>query len=313
MKITPQRAELIMEAVQLRKFGWTQQQIADDLNVPPRTISFWLSGNCRSMSQSFGNDGAIAENLKANPATSITLYPAKYEEVGEKILPESIDLILTDPPYLVSSANISRNNQNDLRRDFGEWDKASQKDYASSVTLWAKLMASQLKPGGSLYVFMAHRLLNLWSTNLEQNGLSDNGLLIWHRNNPAPQIRQTRWCPAFDMILFFSKGSPKTFRWLGQKNMHNVISGGICAGAERGWSHPTQKPRWLLRKLLRVSSRQGDTILDPFAGSGSAAFASLELPSSRHVILIEPEPKYAGLIQSVAKEEFQCPVVLEKI
>ncbi len=312
MKITPQRAELIMEAVQLRKFGWTQQQIADDLNIPQRTISRWLNHNGYATSNNLSQDALVAKHYKTTLATSITLFPYRYEQVTEReIPPESIDLVLTDPPYLVSSADISRNNQNDLQRDFGKWDKTSQEDYANSVALWAKLMASQLKPGGSLYLFMGHRLLNLWLTNLEQCGLSDNGLLIWHRNNPAPQIRQTRWCPAFDMVLFFSKGSPKTFRWLGQNEMHNVISGGICAGIEREWSHPTQKPRWLLRKLLRVSSRQGDTILDPFAGSGSTAFASFELPSSRHVILIEPEPKYAGLIQSIAKEEFQCEVTLK--
>ncbi len=312
MKITPERAELIMEAVELREFGWTQQQIADDLNIPRQTIGRWLSNNEHTMSANAAHNTVVGSNHKARLLTSITLFPCRYEQITEReIPPESIDLVLTDPPYLVSSANISRNNQNDLRRDFGEWDKASQKDYANSVALWAKLMASQLKPGGSLYLFMAYRLLNLWLTNLEQSGLSDNGLLIWRRNNPAPQIRQTRWCPAFDMILFFSKGSPKTFRWLGQNEMHNVISGGICAGTERTWSHPTQKPRWLLRKLLRVSSRPGDTILDPFAGSGSAAFASFELPSSRHVILIEPEPKYAGLIQSIAKEEFQCQVALK--
>jgi len=312
MARTPQRAELIKEAIQLREFGWTQQRIADDLNVPRRTITRWLVNNGHVTPDNLGHNTIVAKKRKASSATSITLFPCRYEQITEKeIPPESIDLILTDPPYLVSSADISRNNQNDLRRDFGEWDKTSQKDYENSVALWAYLMASQLKPGGSLYLFMARRLLNLWLTNLGQCGLSDNGLLIWHRNNPAPQIRQTRWCPAFDMILFFSKGSPKTFRWLGQNEMHNVISGGICAGTERGWSHPTQKPRWLLRKLLRVSSRQSDTILDPFAGSGSAAFASFELPSSRHIILIEPEPKYIGLIQSTAKEEFGCKVTLK--
>ncbi|GAH42382.1 unnamed protein product, partial [marine sediment metagenome] len=123
----------------------------------------------------------------------------------------------------------------------------------------------------------------------------------------------------FDFILFYSKGSPDTFRWIGQNEMHNVIrcgvpeleavwTGAICAGNERQW-HPTQKPRWLLEKILFVSSVPGAQVLDPFAGSGSTAFAAQRLPG-RQVTLIEPEPKYVGLIQSIAKDEFGCKVTL---
>lgn len=301
----------IQEAIQLREFGLTQQKIADVLKVPQQTVSYWLSKVGNGIAGNIGKAPPITNAGTPTLPTSITLFQAKYEDVNNRISPESIDLILTDPPYLVSSANIGRNNQNDLQRDFGSWDKVTQKKYASMVRIWAGLIAKHLKKGGSLYLFMGLRQLHLWQSNLAQQGLTDNGLLIWHRTNPAPQIRKTRWCPSFDMILFYSKGSPKTFWWIGQNEMHNVIEGPICAGNERQW-HPTQKPRWLLLKLLRVSSEYGDTILDPFAGSGSTAFTATRLPS-RQVILVEPDPKYIGLIQSIAKEEFQCQVTLEKI
>jgi len=82
-----------------------------------------------------------------------------------------------------------------------------------------------------------------------------------------------------------------------------------CVGNEREY-HPTQKPRWLLQKLLQVSSKPGDVVLDPFAGSGSTAFAVGHMPR-RKFILVEPEPKYVGLIQSIAKDEFGCKVTLK--
>lgn len=326
MKITPQRAELIMEAVQLREFGWTQQQIADDLKVPRTTIADWLNysgkGESGTVVKSSTNDEVLRytnDGIKPHP---IRLFPCRYEEVTPHIEPGSIDLILTDPPYLVSNTNMSRKNQANLQRDFGDWDNIPQKQYTASVSLWAGLMAEQLKEGGSLYLFIGYRQSFLWGQALEKASLSYNGLLVWHRANPAPQIRKTRWCPAFDFILFYSKGRPHTFRWIGQNEMHNVMrcsvpeveavwAGAICGGNERQW-HPTQKPRWLLEKLLWVSSTPGAQVLDPFAGSGSTAFASHRLPG-RQAILIEPEPKYVGLIQSIAKEEFQCQVVLEKI
>jgi site-specific DNA-methyltransferase (adenine-specific) len=326
MRITPERAELIMEAVQLRGFGWTQQQIADDLKVPKRTVGYWLKniahdmGNNVAQANDRGN-GSIAElgNITPHP---IRLFPCRYEEAAPRIEPGSIDLILTDPPYLVSNTDMSRKNQADLQRDFGNWDNIPQEQYAASVSMWAGLMAQHLRKGGSLYLFIGYRQSFLWGQSLEKAGLSYNGLLVWHRANPAPQIRKTRWCPAFDFILFYSKGSPDKFRWIGQNEMHNVIrcvvpeieavwTGAICAGNERQW-HPTQKPRWLLEKILFISSAPGTQVLDPFAGSGSTAFAAQRL-SGRQVTLIEPEPKYVGLIQSIAKEEFQCNVTLETI
>ena len=333
MQLTPHRAELVLEALQLREFGYTQQQIADTLStpaeeVPQQTISYWLKhfgngtiGDVGKYTRLTNRDEGSSTNIKPLP---ITLFPCKYEELDGQIPSGSIDLILTDPPYLVSSGNMSRSNQADLQRDFGDWDNISQVEYEKSVSIWATLMAKQLKEGGSLYLFIGYRQSFLWSRALEQAGLSYNGILIWHRTNPAPQIRKTRWCPAFDMILFYSKGTPHTFRWVGQNEMHSVIrcgnpeiegvwAGGICAGDEReGHWHPTQKPRWLLTKLIFVGSIGGASILDPFAGSGSTAFASLHLPELRQITLIEPEPQYVGLIQSVAKKEFECQVILKR-
>ena len=249
----------------------------------------------------------IAQN---NPA-AITLFPCKYEEVGDGIASGSVDSILTDPPYLASSNNLSRTFQKtDLRRDYGKWDKIPPRQYARNVGTWAGLMAQHLKKGGGLYCFMDLRRFSLWYDALEKAGLIYQNSIIWHRTNPAPQMRQTKWCHAFDHILYFTKGSPKTFRWLGLNNMHNVIKGPICQGAERT-SHPTQKPRWLLRRLLMVSSRSGDTILDPFAGSGATAFAGHNF-DRRKYILVEPDPQYAGLIRGRAKEEFDWDVVLHE-
>jgi len=169
-------------------------------------------------------------------------------------------------------------------------------------------MAQHLKQGGALYLFIDLRRSHLWYQALEAAGLTFQNFIIWHRTNPAPQLRQTKWCHAFDNILYFTKGSPKTFRWLGLKHMQNVITGPICQGAERTF-HPTQKPRWLLRRLLIVSSRDGDTILDPFAGSGSTAFSGYHL-DHRKYILVESDPQYVGIIRGRAKEEFDWEVIV---
>jgi len=307
--ISPERQELMAEAIRLQQVGWTQQAIADALMVPRRTIRDWFNtAHSEANHNRRKSNHAIATNLvKGGNGSPITLFDCRYEKVGDGITPGGIDLILTDPPYLTSSNNLSRTFQKtDLRRDYGKWDKVPARQYARNVSVWANLMAQHLKKGGGLYCFMDLRRFSLWYAALEKAGLIYQNSIIWHRTNPAPQLRQTRWCHAFDHILYFTKGSPKTFRWLGLNNMHNVIKGPICQGAERT-SHPTQKPRWLLKRLLLISSSSGDTILDPFAGSGATAFAGYNF-DRRKYILIEPDPQYAGLIRGRAKEEFDWDV-----
>lgn len=307
--LTPERQALALEAKNLREFGYTQQEIADALVVPQQTIFRWLAKVGNGVRPKVSNVKQLPTMpLVVLPTLDITLYPCRYEDAGGSIPDGSIDLILTDPPYLVSNNDITRSNQDDLRRDFGEWDKSPEALYQQSVKEWAGFISRHLKVGGSLYLFIGFRQSRVWQDELENNGLQSGGVILWHRINPAPQIRRTRWCPAFDLILYFTKGAPRAFVWLGQNEMHNVITGPICAGNEREY-HPTQKPRWLLQKLLQVSSKPGDKVLDPFAGSGATAFSIGHLPG-RKFILVEPEPKYSGLIQSIAKDEFGCKVTM---
>ena len=310
--ITPERQELRAEAIRLRKVGWSEREISRALAIPRATINLWITSNNEigtSGQQSI--TGQPSGDRIARNSTPITLFPCKYEEAGDGIAPRSVDLILTDPPYLASSNNLSRTLQKtDLRRDYGKWDKIPPRQYTRNVGTWAGLMAQHLKEGGALYCFMDVRQSSLWCDALERAGLTYQNFIIWHRANPAPQMRQTKWCHAFDSILYFTKGSPKTFRWFGLNNMHNVIKGPICQGAERT-AHPTQKPRWLLKRLLMISSRSGDTILDPFAGSGATAFAGHNF-DHRKYILVEPDPQYAGLIRGRAKEEFDWDVTVHE-
>lgn len=310
MRLSPERSELALEAKNLREFGYTQPEIAKALGIPVQTINRWLLQMGKGKANMMGTRRVIPTPSHTGiPTLDITLYPCLYEKTDGAIPGNSVDLVLTDPPYLVSSRDMSRTNQADLQRDFGEWDKVPEVRYRESVSTWASLMARHLKPGGSLYLFIGFDQSRLWHDALCNSGLQFASVVLWHRVNPAPQIRKTRWCPAFDLILYFTKGVANTFVWMGQNEMHNVITGPICAGNEREY-HPTQKPRWLLQKFLQVSSKPGDLILDPFAGTGSTAFANGHLPR-RRFLLVEPEPKYAGLIQSIAKEEFQCQVTIK--
>ena len=78
-----------------------------------------------------------------------------------------------------------------------------------------------------------------------------------------------------------------------KENYTDIWTFNIIGGYEN-LNHPTQKPLSLIRRMIMVSSRKGDTVLDLFAGTGTTSVASKQL--GRNYIAIEREKKYLDII-----------------
>jgi site-specific DNA-methyltransferase (adenine-specific)/modification methylase len=78
---------------------------------------------------------------------------------------------------------------------------------------------------------------------------------------------------SMEMLVHFSKGTPKTWNHKHVNEMHNFIQTPICMGKERT-KHKTQKPLKVCLPFIEISSNEGDLVLDPFIGSGSTAVAA---------------------------------------
>jgi len=78
---------------------------------------------------------------------------------------------------------------------------------------------------------------------------------------------------SMEMLVHFTKGTPKTWNHKSVNEMHNFIQTPICMGKERT-KHKTQKPLKVCLPFIEISSNEGDIVLDPFMVSGSTAVAS---------------------------------------
>ena len=130
-------------------------------------------------------------------------------------------------------------------------------------------------------------------------GFKHHGTIIWHKTNPAPQIRKTGFLSSCEAILWATNGFDNskisyTFNFTKQNEMHNFIETPICMGNERT-AHPTQKPKKVLSHLIKIFTNEQDWILDCFAGSGTTAVAANEL--KRNSINIETDNDYLKLIE----------------
>ena len=195
-----------------------------------------------------------------------------------KTLPDNcVDLVVTDPPYNVSQKKNINCGSINVTKNFGDWD------YGFDPEPVMNELKRVLKPEGQIYIFCSTKQIPQYMSILEA-GWQFRNLLVWYKTNPAPRLSKTNFVFANEYIIY-AINSPEvkpgqiTFNFARQPDMHNTIITSALQGKERlkgenGRAlHPTQKPLSILKKIIAISSKEGDIVLDPFMGVGSTAVA----------------------------------------
>lgn len=212
------------------------------------------------------------------------------------IVDESIHLVVTDPPYNISSDRvIPFMDRVKMTNNFGEWDRLSPDEYMLLIQKSIQEYYRLLLPGGSVYLFCAERSVSDLRLCFIDSGFNFKNLIVWHRTNPKPKPDHTSYIAACDFILFAVKGTGNTFNWETHDKMHSVIKMPIISQYE-SVGHPTQKPVALIERLIKISSNEGDMVLDNFAGSGTTGVACQN--TKRNFCLVEKELEYIQMIQA---------------
>jgi len=204
---------------------------------------------------------------------------------GMKLIPdESIDLLLTDPPYNVSR----KSNFHTMGRkgvDFGEWDKEfNQKE-------WLEVACRKIKKGGSAIIFNDYKNIGAMKGVLENNQMTIKEMLIWRKTNPMPRNRDRLYVTSIEIAIWAVKGKGWTFNRQRDTYENGIFECPIVNHKQR--IHPTQKPLEVIQELIKIHSNEGDVVLDCFMGSGTTAVAC-EL-NNRKWIGFELEREYFEL------------------
>lgn len=225
--------------------------------------------------------------------------------VGMKRIPdESIDLVVTDCPYHIVSGGANVAERSDLtggmlgKRRAGvtvtdEKDKAiktgklfGHNDIEFSD--WLPEVYRVLKKGTHCYIMINSRNIKELQTEAEKAGFVFQNLLVWDKQNSGgtPNKFYMQKC---EFILMLSK---RPARYINDMGTSNLLSCPNIIGKD-GKHHPTEKPSLLMSVFIRNSSRMGEIVLDPFAGSGSTLVAARQL--ERHYIGFEIDKQYYDL------------------
>ena len=233
----------------------------------------------------FDEFDSYTEMLEHESTIAGIFQKGDVRDVLQRYKSGSFDLLLTDPPY----RTISGGNKN-ADAPKGMLSKNDGKIFAFNdigFDEWLPECYRLLKDGSHAYIFTNFLNLEALMKAVQNVGFKIHNLLIWKKNNATPNRWYMKNC---EYVILARKGKAKAITDCGSMTVHefpNII------GTKR---HETEKPIELLKHYIMNSSREGDWVLDPFAGSGSTAEAALR--TGRRFLTVEIDGKYAPIIHN---------------
>ena len=211
-------------------------------------------------------------------------------------LERKFDLAIIDPPYGITDE---------------DWDPKDKHKLLTDTRKWLNQILQILKPTSRIYVFWSRKYMSelkpLFDEILNEYPITFGGIIVWNFKNvqSMPDSRKRlklSWEPIFHYYgleapdLNFDKTEITGKKWEGEEQSDVWIFPIPQSNfKEDPRVHPTQKPLELYRRSIRQSTHPGDSIISPFAGSGTTGHASLM--EGRDFYLIEQNPEYVELIE----------------
>jgi len=223
----------------------------------------------------------------------------------------SVDLVFADPPYnLQLRSELKRPDDSRVDAVDDDWDKfASFEAYDAFTRAWLLACRRVMKPNATLWVIGSYHNIFRVGAALQDLGFWILNDVVWRKVNPMPNFRGRRFTNAHETLIWAAREPNKgyTFNYEALKAGNEDIQARsdwtipLCTGEERLKDrnkklHPTQKPEALLARAILAASRPGDTVLDPFFGTGTTGAVAKRL--GRRFIGIEREPTYADAAQA---------------
>ncbi|OGJ67713.1 hypothetical protein A2947_03285 [Candidatus Peribacteria bacterium RIFCSPLOWO2_01_FULL_54_110] len=195
--------------------------------------------------------------------------------------------ILTDPPYGINYV-ASKEAFGDRKKRHGDIANdhiQSDSEYRTFTRKWLEAVKPHLASKNIFYVFNADRMVFALREGMLDAGFKLSQLLVWVKTQPIAGRLDHH--PQHELIAFGWHGTHERIR----STDRSVL---VHPKPQRSTLHPTCKPVALLRRLVLNGTRTGDTVCDPFLGSGSTMIACEE--TGRHCIGIELSPKYCAVV-----------------
>ena len=244
--------------------------------------------------------------------------------------PCSVDLVIADPPYNASKGNVWRWDNSVKLSGFGgnwskimaEWDNLPLADYWTFTVAWLTEVKRVLRPTGSIWVHGTYHNIGIINFAMQILDIEIINEVVWYKRNSFPNLSGRRLTASHETILWAHTGGKKRryfFNYEAAKSLSLPGDSLKVSGKQLRtvWDipnnkekrelsfgrHPAQKPLRLLKRMLEISSKPGDVVLAPFAGSGSECVAAKE--AGMHFLGFETDAEHVATCHQRLKDTFQ--------
>jgi site-specific DNA-methyltransferase (adenine-specific) len=257
----------VSQDIQLANFLLSNPDYKDKFAKLPKTTAFRKVKNIQKQQK-------VKDDIKTGRLVLNTeLTNVDAVEGMTQLESNSIDLILTDPPYGTQALTIGKERFADMVLT----DNLVEDEVISLLTSVVEQSRRVLKPGHHLYIFFALEYYNFLVQTLKQHGFLVNRYpIIWAKSKPTTPATGLNFMRSWEPILFAIKDCDDASDLLSLGEFSNdVLTYEMIPPRER--VHLFEKPQKLLSYLIKLSTHRMDTVLDPFAGSASTLLAAYNM------------------------------------
>jgi len=258
----------------------------------------------------------IPSNKQIYKSKKDYLFCGDALEILRSIPSNSIDHCITDPPYNISGYDhkkkigwLQSNKMWTEKKNFSKinetWDKFSDDDYLQFTFDWITEIIRILKPNGNIIIFGSYHNIYQIGFLLQKIDRKIINSIVWYKRNAFPNVTQRMLCESTEHIIWAVNATKKkATKWkfnykklkslnnnTQMRNMWDITTTPLSE--KKHGKNPSQKPIELMGRLIIGASDEGDTIIDPFMGSGTLPVEARML--KRNFIGIDNNKKYCAL------------------
>ena len=207
---------------------------------------------------------------------------------GMKRIPDgSVDLIVTDPPYLM---NYKTGRRKDKSHRFN--DVILNDDNEQLITDYVKECYRILRDDTAMYLFCSSNKVDFFKRELEKL-FSIKNMIIWVKNNHTAGDLESAFGRKYEIVFLVNKGQRK----FNGERLTDIWE--FPKVSSDGQLHQNQKPIGLIKRCIEKHSNVGDVVFDGFMGSGTTAAAALD--TNRNYIGFELDEYYFNVAEKRLK------------
>jgi site-specific DNA-methyltransferase (adenine-specific) len=234
------------------------------------------------------------------------IYFGDSLEILKKLEENSVNMIFADPPYGMSKSKGLGWAYSSHVTMQEAWDIFTKDQLFEFNMKWINESLRVLKPGGSFWVCGSFHNIYQLGFIMQHLDMKINNSIVWFKPNAQPNITTRMFTESTEHLIWGVKNHSRekwvfnyeTMKELNEgKQMRNMWSIPVTPKSEK-WAgnHPTQKPFELLKRVILSSTVEGDTVLDPFLGSGTTSVVAEFY--KRNSIGIEMNKDYENIIKT---------------